>query len=238
MIALISSVPEEGKTLAAQLRKKTAISGKPVYTGGIGESKVAYIVSGMGKTNAAHAATLLLERFSPRLIILFGIGGAYPFSGLRVGDIAIAEKEVYGDEGVQTKEGFQDTGLIGIPLLQKGRKIFFNEFPLDRRLVRKALKSFYPLPLAPQVKSGTFVTVSSCTGTRKRALELRKRYGAVCENMEGAAVAHLCALYGIPLLELRGISNMVDNRDRSDWNIRLAAENCQTAVAGFLRYRG
>ena len=48
--------------------------------------------------------------------------------------------------------------------------------------------------------------------------------------MEGAAVAHLCTLYKIPLLEIRGISNVVGVRDKRKWNLKLASRNCQQVV--------
>jgi futalosine hydrolase len=83
--------------------------------------------------------------------------------------------------------------------------------------------------------TGVFLTVSTVTGTRERALELRRRHKALCENMEGAAVAQVCALYGIPLLEIRGISNMVEDRDALGWEKGLAALNCQRAVLELIR---
>ena len=239
MIALISSVPEEGKLLIRQLKKKSVVAGKPAYKGRIHGKEIIYMISGMGKTNAAHATTMLIEKFSPSVIILFGAGGAYPSSGLRVGDIAVAEKEVYGDEGVQLKDGFQGTDFIGIPLLKKGGRKYFNEFPLHAKML-KVVKSSLELiahrsSLITGVKSGAFVTVSTCTGTKKKARELEKRFGAVCENMEGAPVAHLCTLYGVPLVEVRGISNIVEDRDRKKWNMKLATENCQRAVVELLK---
>jgi futalosine hydrolase len=195
-------------------------------------------VSGIGKVNAAHAVTLLINEFSPAVIMNIGIGGAYPSSGLRIGDVAVAEKEIYGDEGVQLKDGSHGMDVIGMPLLKKGRKKYFNEFPLDTGLVRKAVRAaqlitHHAVPFT--VKEGTFLTLSTCTGTKKRALELEGRFGAVCENMEGAAIAHICMLYGVPMLEMRGISNIVEDRDRSTWNIKLAAENCQRAALECVR---
>ncbi|MCL5021784.1 MAG: futalosine hydrolase [Nitrospirae bacterium] len=235
----MSSVPEEGNLLIRQLEKKSVMAGKPLYRGRVRGKEVVYIISGMGKTNAAHASTLVLEKFSPDVLILFGVGGAYPSSGLRVGDIAVAEKELYGDEGVMTAEGFQGTEFIGIPLAAEGGRKYFNEFPLDKELVGRALGSlaFATRPSAGSIAagSGRFVTVSTCTGTRKRALELQKRFGGICENMEGAAAAHLCALYRIRMAEIRGISNIVGVRDRAKWDIRLAAENCQEAVMTVLK---
>jgi len=163
-----------------------------------------------------------------------GIGGAYPSSGLKIGDVAIAEKEIYGDEGVMLKDGFYGIDLIGMPLLQKSRKKYFNEFALDRYLVEKAVSAASRFTLHASRK-GCFLTLSTCTGTKKRALELERRFGAICENMEGAAIAHICTLYGISLIEMRGVSNIVEDRDLSKWNITLAAENCQKAALECIR---
>jgi hypothetical protein len=50
---------------------------------------------------------------------------------LKAGDIAIALKEIYGDDGVVTSRGWEGIKEIGIPLVQKGNKKYFNEFPLN-----------------------------------------------------------------------------------------------------------
>lgn len=234
MIALISSVPEEGDLILKNIKGRR-IPASPhfrVVQGKIHGRDVVCAVSGMGKTNAAHAATVLMEKFSPETVILFGVGGTYPQSGLKVGDMAVAEKEIYGDEGVLTKDGFQGAEFIGIPLLQKGRKKYFNEFPLNKSLVKLITRHS---SLVTSFKIGPFVTVSTCTGTRKKALELEKRYNAICENMEGAAVAHICAMYGTPMLEIRGISNIVEDRDRSKWDFKLATDNCQKALLELIK---
>jgi futalosine hydrolase len=233
-IGLISSVSEEGDLILSHigtvggLKKETA-GLSPIVSWNFSGKDIVYIVSGMGKVNAAHAATVLLERFSPRLVILFGVGGAYPSSGLKVGDVVAAEKEIYGDEGVLTPQGFRETDFIGIPLLEKGGKRYFNEFPL------------LPPPLSlgagrgAEVRFGGFVTVSTCTGARDRAEELEKRLGAICENMEGAAVAQICAMYDTKLIEIRGISNIVEDRDRRKWDLGLASARSQELVMELLK---
>jgi futalosine hydrolase len=80
------------------------------------------------------------------------------------------------------------------------------------------------------IKTGNFITVSAVSGSQKRAKDLGKRFGAVCENMEGAAIAQVCALYELPMIELRGISNMAGVRDKRKWNLKIASENCQKLV--------
>ncbi len=233
-IGIIVSVPSEGGIVAGKLKKTTDRLIR-VCTGAIHNRTVLLAVSGMGKVNAAHAAAMLILAYRPSLMVNIGIGGAYPSSGLMVGDIAIAEKEIYGDEGVILRDGFHGIGLIGIPLLRKGRKTYFNELPLDRKLVQKAVRALVHDPLPFALKAGRFLTVSTCSGTTKRARELEKRFGVICENMEGAAIAHICAMYDVPFLEMRGISNVVEDRDRSGWNVKLAAENVQKAALELLR---
>jgi futalosine hydrolase len=241
MIALISAVPSEGSFLVRRLRlERTSQSSLPLFYHGEGEkSGLLYAVSGMGKTNAAHTATVLSREYSPRLLINFGVGGAYPSAGLALGDVMVAESEIYGDEGVRDSDGFHGAEYMGIPFLKRGRKKYYNEFALDRGLSKRALASatsaFKGADDAPKVGSGRFVTVSTCTGTRKRAAELGRRWGAICENMEGAAIAHICALYGTPLTEIRGVSNIVDDRDKAKWDLELASRNCCRAVVQLLK---
>ncbi|MFN3395174.1 MAG: futalosine hydrolase [Thermodesulfovibrionales bacterium] len=212
-IGLICPTPEEDQ-FSGYLKR---VSSHPfnIYSGRINKNKLSLIISGIGKTNAAIGATYLVEKFFPDLLILFGIAGAYPSSGLSVGDVAIAEKEFYGDEGVIIKDGFHGLDFINIPLLKKGKKRLFNEFPLNKgivNLVKRKTKA--------TLKAGNFVTLSTITGTAERAIKLRDKYNAICENMEGAAVAHVCEVFGKDLLEIRGISNIVDNRDRSRWDVK------------------
>lgn len=236
-IGIIVAVSEEGSILCGNLKKRTGAGGL-YYEGRLAGKLVVLFISGIGKVNAAHAATRLIGEFSPDTIINIGIGGAYPSSGLMIGDIAVADTEIYGDEGVLLQDGFRGTELIGLPLLIKGRKKYFNEFPLDKSFIRKAVRAAKLITHHSSlitVKKGTFLTLSTCSGTTRRALELESRYSAICENMEGAAIAHICTLYGVPLVEMRGISNIVEDRDMKKWDIKLAAENCQMAVMELLK---
>jgi futalosine hydrolase len=74
------------------------------------------------------------------------------------------------------------------------------------------------------------VTVSTCTGTTARAIEIEARTGGICENMEGAAVALACRQLSVPLLEIRGISNLVEDRDSRRWDLANAMAAAQEAV--------
>jgi len=198
----------------------------------LGNLTVILSVTGIGKVNAASACTALIRHFKPDLLINTGCAGALPGSGLTIGDLAIATAEIYGDEGVLTPDGWQAMDLIGIPLATRNERRFFNEFPLSMQFSSKAVRLADGLGVPLQ--RGKFVTVSTCGGTLVRGEELYHRFGALCENMEGAAVAHVALLHGVDCMELRGISNLVEDRDLSRWNIPLAVERAQRFILKFI----
>ncbi len=168
---------------------------------------VRVIVSGVGPVNAAHGVTIAIAQGRPDTIISCGIGGAYPSSGLKIGDVVCASDEIYGDLGAQSPEGFLDMKALGFPLVP-GDTPLFNEIPLQ---------------VFPVAKRARFVTVSTCSGTEHAAREMETRTRGAVENMEGAAIAHVAHLHGIPVGEVRGISNIVTNRDK---NIVALAGRC------------
>jgi len=202
----------EGAQLHARLE------GGRVARGTLAGREVALLRTGVGPVNAAHAVTLFLAGERAGAVVVCGVGGAYPGSGLAVGEVACAESEIYGDLGAETPAGFLDMEALGFPLVD-------GPEPLYNRL---------PMQLFPAARRVPFVTVTSCSGTDARARALEARTGGGVESMEGAAVAHVALLHGIPAGELRGISNLVGRRDRAGWKLREAAEAAQSALLSWL----
>jgi len=176
---------------------------------------------GVGPVNAAHAVTLFLARETPGAIVVCGVGGAYPGSGLRVGDVACAETECYGDLGAASPAGFLDMKALGFPVVPAPVPLYndlpMQVFPSDRRV--------------------KFVTMTTCTGSDAAARAIESRTGGAVENMEGAAVAHVAHLHGVPVGEVRGISNLVIDRDTSTWRLKEAAALAQEAALAWIARR-
>ncbi len=189
--------------------------------------RVVLVETGIGVVNAAQALTAALEHLHPALVLQIGIGGAYLASGLNPGDLALATQENYGDLGVITPAGWFPAEEIGIPILSTDRD-HYNAYPLNPERVANA-ERILKLSGEP-VARGPFVTVQQCTGRRDIGDALAARFNAICENMEGAAAAHLCTLYAVPFLELRAISNRVEDRDKAAWEIPRAVHRAQTAA--------
>lgn len=226
-LVLVCSVRLECGALVGALEDARAaeVGRKPAWTGTLSGRPVRVLEAGMGKTNAAQAVTALLEREAVSGVVSFGVGGAYPGSGLATGEVAIGSASIYADEGVDAPDGWMGTDGIGIPLVERAGTRWFNEFPSDPGLLARARSA-----LGARVPVGPMLTVSSCSGTTLRGEQLHHRWGALCESMEGAAVAQVCALYGVPFLELRAVSNAVEDRDLSRWRLADAAAAAQRAV--------
>ncbi len=234
MIALVAAVPIETELLRRYLAPCEVLScgRRDLFRGNLYGTSVALMHSGVGKANAAAAVGTLIETLKPSLVISIGVAGAFPGSDLRIGDLALAAEEIYGDEGVLAPEGYLDMQALGFALVQRGGRRLFNSFPVDSSTLetfRPALER-HAAGIGCRLAVGPFVTVSTGSGTDAGAREMARRTGALCENMEGAALAQICALYGTPFAEIRGISNLTGDRDLSAWDVRKGAEAAQSAI--------
>ncbi len=155
----------------------------------------------------ALAQTLIIAaREQPARILNIGIAGAYPGSNLSIGDVVMGSYEVYGDVGFELpdKPGFEP--------------------------VRVAVwAAFYrkPLPLTafPEysgISQRPGCTVNACTGTEATGLLREQLFGVAFETMEGAAVAQAGQMLGIPVCEIRAISNIASRRDMQAFNMNKA----------------
>jgi futalosine hydrolase len=234
-ILVIASVVQEVSLLIRNMScERVTDRGFPeVYTCRAGQRPIVIATSGIGKANAASITASLIMQWQPELVINTGCAGAYPEAGLKIGDLALAVSEIFGDEGVMTPSGWQGLEHIGIPMLEIKGERYFNEIPLSFSVAEKAGQLAVALDLP--LRRGRFLTVSTCSGTEQRGRELCDRFSApLCENMEGAAVALVALQHGVDCLEVRGVSNLVEDRDLSRWDIPFAVEQSQRFILKFL----
>ncbi|WP_457630278.1 futalosine hydrolase [Oceanithermus sp.] len=163
---------------------------------------------GVGKVNAAATLAAYLETHPEvERVLLVGIAGAYPGSGLKAGELALAGEEIQADLG--TEGGLEP---LGFPAVEVAGQRYFNHYPADTIWTAEL---FGRLGLEPQ----TFLTRDRVSESREEAAALARRWGALLENMEGAAVAQAALLFGVAWAELRAISNEAGVRDRQRWDV-------------------
>ena len=167
------------------------------------------VITGVGPVAAAANLGSYLAANDGNIhgILNIGVAGAYQKSGLELLDICIASQEVVGDYGICMQNEILDfeSDVMGPnkPIaLQNSLLVRIAEILRDTSIPYKITNC---------------VTVSCCSGTRKRGDFLQKKYNAGCENMEGAGIAMVCNNFNVPCVELRCISNKVEDRNLDTW---------------------
>ena len=198
----------------------TAVSGEmdAVLRGLHGDTRFDVLVGGVGAVVAAVTTARALAKIKYSLVISAGIGGGFP-GKTEVGSLVVANKIVVADLGAETLEGFQSVEELGFGLTQ---------IQIDASLVERVAGALIVANLT--VNEGPILTVSTVTGTAARGLELAARIpSATAEAMEGYGVGVAALDQGLPVLEIRAISNMVGPRDRSAWRIKEALDVLEAA---------
>jgi futalosine hydrolase len=154
-------------------------------------------------STAAALTAAALEGAPHDLVVSAGIAGGFqPEAPL--GSLVVADEITAADLGAETADGF-------LPVTELGFGTVTHRPPAS--LVREVVS-------ATGARAGTVLTVSTVTGTAARAAALRARHPrALAEAMEGFGVAEAAAAHGVPVLELRAVSNPVGPRDRAAWRI-------------------
>lgn len=195
-------------------------------------SDIDTLVTGIGpvETTCRLAYFLSVSQRQVQGVVNFGVAGAYvdPEVGAKAEllDICLAEKEILGDLGICLGDRIEkikgkgleapDTFVMDGDLLQRASQILqANEIPFHR---------------------GNFITVNCTTGTAERGTMLGRQYNGLCENMEGAAVARACRELDVPCLEIRCISNLVEDRDTSRWKLQQACRRAADTTSLIVQY--
>ena len=193
--------------------------------------RITRLVTGVGPVETAVRLCMQLGKETGiRGVINFGVAGAYINAGLpeapQLLDICLAKEEVLGDFGVCLEHQVERfTGKeLKVP----------DTFLLDNELRKKAETVLDSLGVS--YFSGTFVTVNCASGTLARGTILAEQYKGLCENMEGAAVARVCEEFSVPCLEIRCISNFVEDRDRGGWQLQKACRRSGEVAAKVVDY--
>ena len=160
-------------------------------------SDVVVVAGGVGAAAVAATTASELARRSFSYAVSAGIGGGFPDSA-KIGDLLAADRIIAADLGAQDGDRFLSLDDLGFGT---------------------CLHEAFRVPGDVFVR-GDVLTVNTATGSAQRADFLRARYpAAIGEAMEGYGVAVAAARFGVPVAEIRAVSNPVGPRDRNAWRI-------------------
>jgi futalosine hydrolase len=84
------------------------------------------------------------------------------------------------------------------------------------------------------IETASGITVDTASGEQSQIEKRIKMFDADIETMEGAAFFYVCLSEKIPFFEIRTISNYIEPRNKSKWNIPLAIENLTNEIFNFI----
>jgi futalosine hydrolase len=149
---------------------------------------------GVGLVHAAVGTTLALGTHGPRAVVLVGTCGAYPESGLGIGQVVISRRILLSDPGAAE-------GRAGFP-----------------EVMSRQLSAHGTLAGVMAGSEALLVDVATTMAvTTDDALALSLGHHGAVEHLEAFAVASACDQAGVPFVAALGVANRVGSTGRTEW---------------------
>jgi len=241
MFGILCATVEE----IAALRARLDVDAEPqrhgptrVWRGRFEGRPLALAQAGIGKVNAAAAATLLLGLCGATSLIFCGVAGGLD-PALPVGAVLLADRMAIHDYGVMAGGRLTSTasGLVplGAPELEA-----LSPVPAGVAAALQRLAEILRTQIAAPVRLGGIVTADyflNCAETREH---LHARFGAQAIDMESGAVNQVAEAWGVPLYVIRTLSDLAGEESHLTYPqmAQMAAHNSALCVLDLLAILG
>jgi len=195
------------------------VGGHEFRSGSFASSPVVIAASGIGKVNAAMAATLAIDRFQPAVVLFTGVAGSLD-GALQIGDVVIGERVAHHDTGVLEPDGLHLYQSGHVPFVNPTEDIGFAPSPELLAAARRSIPDAELSPVLgrrPDVVFGTIATCDQFIHSETDRIRLRTMLGARAIEMEGAAVAQVADRFGIDHLVIRAVSDLAGKESEIDF---------------------
>lgn len=209
-ILIVAATPFEIEGLCRHLQLPT-----PSAPGLLESGRISVLITGVGMVNTAY---FMGRHASNRydLLVNAGVCGAFDRS-LPLGTVVSVREDTLSELGAEDGENF-----IRYPEMGLGGT---NVYTMNCRQLPKAVASL------PAVNA---ITQNTVHGHEPNIQQTLARYAPQVESMEGAAFFRGCEALRGESLQLRAVSNYVERRDRSKWNLPLAISNLNQVLIQLL----
>ena len=229
-LGIIGAMVEEVETLLERMENKSSAvkAGCTFWEGTLEGLDVVVVQCGVGKVNAAMCAQVLCSSYDVTHLVNTGIAGSL-CADLDIGDLVVSRDAMYHDF---------DCVNFGYPM---GRVpgLDVTAFPADETMIRYALESTEKVNPG-HAKIGRVATGDVFVADKAVKNRIIDVTGALCTEMEGAAIAQTAYRNGVPFVILRAISDKADDSAEMDYPTfeKITAHRCAdvtTTLAGMLR---
>lgn len=172
----------------------------------------------IGKVNAALCTQLMIDKFAPEGIINVGVGGSLK-KDVVIKDVVVATAVCEHD---------MDTTPLGDP---KGYLDGINTVKMATDSALSDALAAAAEAGGEHVHRGIVASGDQFIASPEKKEELHRDFDAICGEMEGAAIGHVCTANGVPFAVLRSISDGGDDDASMDYpTFKLVAAKISTGI--------
>lgn len=217
-LGIIGAMDVEVATLKAKMENVTTAThaGSAYFEGTLEGCPAVAVQCGVGKVNAALCAQILISVYGVTHIVNTGIAGAL-CAELDIGDLVISRDAMYHDFDCNAF-GYPSGKVPGMDVVA---------FPANEEMVAAAFTAV-EAENPGHTKIGRIATGDQFVCRQEQKDRIIEITGALCTEMEGAAIAHTAYRNGVPFVIIRAISDKADDSAEMDYPTfeAIAAERC------------
>ena len=178
------------------------------------------LITGVGVPATLFHLQKRLNQIDYDFVIQAGIAGSYsPI--IKLGEVVSVKADTFADIGMEEKESY--TTLFQSGLADK------DAFPFENGwLINNNILSSIP------VRTVKAITINKLSDSKLQKQQFNHHFSPDIESMEGAALHYVCLQFQLPFLQLRSISNIVGERDKTKWKIHEAIDNLNNSLFDLL----
>lgn len=195
-----------------------------LYRARVGESELDVVLNGqqqgsdlVGCEPATVATLAAIQKLSPDLVINSGTCGAFRKNGARIGDVFVSNAVMFHDRRVPGDDAWGTQSLGNYPVYERSAEV-------AGALAMKMGK----------VTTGSSLDMQPCD------LKIIEENHGELKDMEGAAVAFVCSLFGTPVMLLKSVTDLCDSGAETyeifRQNLALASQAIADANERVVRY--
>jgi adenosylhomocysteine nucleosidase len=192
-IGVLTAMSVEYKQIASILTDTTTEKKGPheFLVGNLGDKRIVLLQCGIGKVNAASGVTNMIISYKPDSVVSTGVAGGID-ACLQVMDVVVSTQTCYHD--VSCGDDVDPGQIQGLPR-------FFDS---DKSMAEKAKALDTDVRIVP----GLICTGDQFVTNREQLDAIKTAYpDGMAVDMESAAIAQVCHLYGLPFVSFRIISD-------------------------------
>jgi futalosine hydrolase len=176
------------------------------------------LITGVGSVNTTYYLQNYLQHNKPEIVIQYGIAGV-KHNFIELGNCFLITEDCFADVGVFEYGEYKN--LFDMNLSNEDEMPFTTQ-----KLVNNSMHNLQMEAL----QKASSRSVNLIEGDEARLHLMNKKYDTDAESMEGAAFHFVMLQTNIPFLQIRSASNIIGERDKSKWKMKLALDKINELV--------